>query len=327
MAISRGTLPADSFTIISNAWLRDPTVSLKVKGLLAYVASHAAGYRLTLEQIVAETKDGIDAVRATIADARDAGYLRTVDVRNERGHRIGTDFELLEPPARESPSGETPTGTDQGERDVSAGQAQLGKSQVGKSDPKKTTPPAEDKKTTEKTPSASPRGTRLPEGWQPDSKLGAWLLAKLPEDGWTEHSKRWALHETEKFTLYWHAKAGAAARHVDWDRTWQRWMMTALERYRPAVAGLKTPPAGEQFKTAAEKTAAANERRKVRGLLLDALVDQGMAFGAAVPIVDAELKRREDAGQAITMDACPVLSYIDGNVIDTTTTTTREVTA
>lgn len=322
MAVRRGMIPADAFTIISNAWLRDPKLSWADKGLLAYIASHAAGHRLTTEQILAEGKDGIDAVRAALGRLEVAGYLRRIDVRNERGHRIGTDFELCEPPqVGKSPGGESPSGLDQQEEAVSAGQPQTGKSQVGNSDPKKTTPP---KKTTEKTPEASPRGTRLPEGWAPSSDLGAWLLGKLPEGRWSDHSRRWVLHETEKFTLYWATKTGRDATKIDWDRTWQKWMLTALERYRPAATGNQPV---QQFKTAAEKAAEKRERDSVKGKLVDTLLDQGMDVTKAVEVVEAELRRREERGEAIRLDACTVPGYIDVQVIDNGKSATREVTA
>jgi hypothetical protein len=327
MSVQRGTLPSDRFTIISNAWLRDPALSFKVKGLLAYIASHDAGYRLTLDQIVAETADGIDAVRAAIADAKTAGYLLAIDVRNERGHRVGTDYELREPAqVGFSQVGKVATSADQQECNVSAGQPQMGKSQVGKSDPKKTNPPTEVKKTIEKTPSASPRGTRLPDDWKPSESLGAWLLGKLPEGRWSDHSRRWAVHETEKFTLYWVTKTGRDATKIDWDRTWQKWMLTALERYRPAATGNAAPAA--QFKNSAEKQADKAARDKVRGVLVDELIEKrGVPVAKAFEVVEAELRRREAAGEVISLDACLVPGYIDVQVIDISTTAIREVTA
>src|SRR5512147_2878159 len=93
LSILRGTLPSDHFTIISNAWLRDSALSWKAKGLLAYIASHAAGHTLTMDQMVAEGRDKIDGVRATLVELDEAGYLVRIDVRNNRGHRVGTDYE------------------------------------------------------------------------------------------------------------------------------------------------------------------------------------------------------------------------------------------
>lgn len=183
MAIMRGILPTDSFTIISNAWLRDSSLSWKAKGLLAYIASHAAGHALTLEQILAEGTDKIDAVRSGLGELEGLGYLRRHDVRDGKGHRVGTDFELLDPGV-ESPGGKIQSGADQGEQDVSAGQPQVGKTQVGKSDPKKTTP---SKKTTEEDQGAfdaeaSPTARTI---------LGAFIdWVGLPAQGGVRLSKR-----------------------------------------------------------------------------------------------------------------------------------------
>jgi hypothetical protein len=323
VAIRRGMIPADSFTIISNAWLRDPRLRWSDKGLLAYIASHAAGHSLTLDQIVAEGQDGEDAVRASLSRCETAGYLRRIDVRNERGHRIGTDYELCEPAqVGKSQVGDSPTSADQQERNVSAGQPQTGKSQVGKSDPKKTTPPTVVKKTTEKTPSASPRGTRIPADWKPSSELGQWLLGKLPEGRWTDHNSNWARHETEKFTLYWKTKTGAQATKIDWGMTWQNWMLKALERYRPGATGNAAP---QQFKTAQEKRTEEAETRMVVAHLAQALLDArpGMDPSDAYAQANAEVRRRVAAGEPVSVDSCTVTGYIDGGMIQTN----REVTA
>ena len=47
MSIKRAHIPADGYAIIANHWLRDPRLSWKAKGLLAYIASHDKGYQLS----------------------------------------------------------------------------------------------------------------------------------------------------------------------------------------------------------------------------------------------------------------------------------------
>lgn len=143
MAIRRGPIPADSFTIINNAWLRDSALSWKAKGLLAYIASHAAGHTLSTAQILAEGTDGRDAVRAGLVELEAAGYLRRIVKRGEGGKVEGTDYELTEPGS--TGAGKAVPGADQGEQGISAGGAQCGKSGAGEPAGKKTTP----KKTTE----------------------------------------------------------------------------------------------------------------------------------------------------------------------------------
>lgn len=62
------------------------------------------------------------------------------------------------------------------------------------------------------------RGTRLPDDWE----LGADNLKFAQGRGW-----RLAEIEIEaaKFRNYWTSKAGAGARKVNWDRTWQNWIL------------------------------------------------------------------------------------------------------
>jgi hypothetical protein len=323
VAIRRGSIPADSFTIISNAWLRDPRLSLKAKGLAAYISSHAAEHVLSVEQILAENTDGKDAVRAGMAELEERGYLVREQVRGDGGRISRTDYVLRDPGNGGFASAGKPTpGPDQAKRGVFAGQNQGGFSGAGEPAGKKTTPPTVVKNTTEKTPSATPRGTRIPDDWKPSTALGDWLLAKLPEGRWSEHSRKWVLHETEKFTLYWKTKTGREATKLDWDRTWQKWMLTALERYRPAATGGQ--PAG-QFKNAEEKRAEAADQRMVIAHLADAILTKspGTDPDKAYETATAEVKRRAAAGEPVSVDSCTVPGYIEGVVIQTA----REVTA
>jgi hypothetical protein len=70
--------------------------------------------------------------------------------------------------------------------------------------------------------SAATRGTRLPEDWKPGPLLLEWAATKAPSVD--------VEVESEKFANYWVAKAGAAARKVSWDRTWQNWMLEQHQR-------------------------------------------------------------------------------------------------
>ena len=71
-----------------------------------------------------------------------------------------------------------------------------------------------------------PRGTRLPEDWQPSRDLLNWARREFAcvnlED------------QTERFRDYWLSRAGAGARHTSWDRTWKNWMRRADDQARQA---------------------------------------------------------------------------------------------
>ena len=244
MTVTRGGLPADNFTMIPNDWLRDARLSWKAKGLLAYIASHRAGYRLTRDQIVAEAADGRDSALAGLRELEEVGYLTRIKERGEGGRIEGTRYLL-----GEAVSGKPVDGSDQDEHDVSAGRNQGGKSGDGEPAGKKTIP----KNTREKTnSSATPRrGTRLPDDFTVTAEMRSWYVENIGGaiNGPAEH---------EKFMDYWRAAAGAKGVKLDWIATWRNWMRTALDRSgrgaRPvsgAPAGASTKP---RFPTAAERS-------------------------------------------------------------------------
>lgn len=143
MAIIRGGIAADHFTIVPNAWLRDPRLSYKAKGLLAYVASHSAGYRLTVQQMISQSRDGRDAVYSGIKELVQVGYLVRVQIRNDDGTVGEVDYQLVDPSAAPEPTGRAASGkaasgkpvrgSDQGEGNRSAAQTASGKAATGKS--------------------------------------------------------------------------------------------------------------------------------------------------------------------------------------------------
>lgn len=76
---------------------------------------------------------------------------------------------------------------------------------------------------------APERGSRLPEDWEPSDRLIEWAALKA--------SRVNLDRETEKFRNYWLAKSGRDATKLDWERTWQKWMLEADDRIgsrRPA---------------------------------------------------------------------------------------------
>ena len=97
-----------NFTQIPNDWMRDQALSFKAKGLLVYLLSHEVGYRITMQQIVAETNDGKSAVRSAIDELIQAGYLKTERTVQENGYNGGLAYFICEPKS-ENPTLENPT--------------------------------------------------------------------------------------------------------------------------------------------------------------------------------------------------------------------------
>ncbi|PRY09893.1 hypothetical protein [Kineococcus rhizosphaerae] len=109
MAVIRGALPTDNFTMVSNDWARDVSLSYKAKGLLLAICSHQQGYRLTLQQLVAQGKDGRDAVKAGLRELVDAGYMRVIQNRGDNGQMTEVDYVLTGKLSAED-QGATPEG-------------------------------------------------------------------------------------------------------------------------------------------------------------------------------------------------------------------------
>lgn len=254
ITIRRGPLPTDHFTIIPNAWMRDESLSWAARGLLAWIQSHADGFPITEEAIIAAGPGERAAVRTMTRALEEAGYLRRERTPLVTGGSC-VNYVLTDPRGGEnSPLGngrKTPPRSDQEEQDVSAGEPNGRK-----------TPPRssleEQEKTNTKT-SSSLRATRLPDNFMPDEKMRAWFAdEKLAAviDGRVEH---------EKFCDYFAGAPGVKGRKADWPATWRNWMRTAAERAprRPgaALAPISSAPSYRPSTT-------------------DARISQGMALAA-----------------------------------------------
>lgn len=310
MAVLRGPIPADSFTIIDNNWLRDPRLSWKAKGLLAYIASHAAGHTLRTEQIQAEGADSRDAIRSGLRELEEAGYLTRVQQRGEGGRIVSTDFILGEPG-----DGKPVAGDDQGEHGVSAGGTSDGKPGDGEPAGKKTN----HKKTEKTNSSATPRrGTRLPEDFLPDEGLRAWYVEKVggAVNGALEH---------ERFMNYWLAKPGKDGVKIDWRRTWMNWMLTALERSGGRAPGAPAGAAGKpRYPSAAERAQERSDQERDILLAAEAYVEEhggDPEDHKAVFAVAARIKSGE-----LPLASSTAMPYIEGEIVRTDGAT-REVTS
>jgi hypothetical protein len=177
MAIVRGRLSSDGWTAVPHHWTRDTALSWKAKGLLAYIAGHAAGYELTVAQIIEDGDDGKDSVQAGLMELERAGYLARIRRRNDDGTWGSYDYELTERPDQSGSNqgGKIRTGGDQGKDDVSAGGDQSGFTAPENPPAKKTT----SKKTREEH-SAPTERRETPDEKQPSeinagSILGDWI--------------------------------------------------------------------------------------------------------------------------------------------------------
>lgn len=319
MAIIRPPMSWDGITPVPNRWMRDPRASLKEKGLLAYIIGHAAGYELTVEQIVEESTDGKDAVLSGLRKLEQLGYLRRTRLRNEDGTWGSYDYEIVEHQGGSDQGGKTRTGSDQPKDDVSAAQDQRGLSGAENPPTKKTT----SKKTREKTTSetSSPRGTRLPADFAVTEEMRTWFMTQRfggTSDFWRG--------QHEQFIDYWAGRPGQAGVKLDWPATWRNWMRKAAERIAPA--GAPRPP----YRSTEEKRDEARKREAAIAAIADQLAAARGASGRdpvenqrigeeARRIYEAQVRAGNDSGYTVASDNP---GTVDG---EWTEQTRKEVTA
>lgn len=85
MTIVRSPRIERDFTILPNRALRDPYLSYRARGVLAYVLSMPDNWRTNATTLARQGLEGRDALRTAINELIAAGYARRVKARNEDG--------------------------------------------------------------------------------------------------------------------------------------------------------------------------------------------------------------------------------------------------
>lgn len=97
--IKRGPVAADNFTIISNALLRDATLSFKTRGLAAWMLTHRGDFALTMVRIAQLNGCGEASVRTAVKELEEAGYLVREQARQDgSGQFAETIYHLTDVP-------------------------------------------------------------------------------------------------------------------------------------------------------------------------------------------------------------------------------------
>ena len=86
-----------NYTTISNQLFKDKTISLKAKGLMAYLLSLPNDWDLSINGIVACSKEGRRSIGNTIKEIFNAGYIERTQVR-DKGKFVGYDYFVFEKP-------------------------------------------------------------------------------------------------------------------------------------------------------------------------------------------------------------------------------------
>ena len=77
-------------SLIQNEILDNKGLSLKAKGLYAYLASRPDGWEASSERIAEDQKDGRESVRSGIHELEKAGLLTRTKENNSQGRLVTT---------------------------------------------------------------------------------------------------------------------------------------------------------------------------------------------------------------------------------------------
>ncbi len=95
---------APGFTITPNDLLNDSALSLKAKGMFAYLNSKPDGWSFHINGIVSQLKEGREAVAATLSELIAAGYISRRKKR-ANGRFTGYEYEIHFEPQKHRDTG------------------------------------------------------------------------------------------------------------------------------------------------------------------------------------------------------------------------------
>jgi len=98
-----------NFTVLSNIPLRDKKLSLRSKGLLAFMLSLPENWDYTIRGLESVLKEGRDAIRSSIKELEESRYVVRRRVRDNKGVLGGVEYDLYMEPSDNQPKSENPT--------------------------------------------------------------------------------------------------------------------------------------------------------------------------------------------------------------------------
>ena len=96
-------IKSKDYTTICNRIFKDKRLSLKAKGLLAMLLSLSDHWELSIKGLIVILKEGESAIRSTINELIENGYVERERVKNEKGVIIGINYTVFESPKLNSP--------------------------------------------------------------------------------------------------------------------------------------------------------------------------------------------------------------------------------
>ena len=111
MAIIKHDTHLRCYTVMNNTCLQDPNMSMKAKGLYAYLMSLPEDWVLHQTELKRHFKDGKDSIRTAMNELIERGYITKTDSRNDLGQIVDCTYMVYETPLGETekPIAENPT--------------------------------------------------------------------------------------------------------------------------------------------------------------------------------------------------------------------------
>jgi hypothetical protein len=98
MGVTRKQLTFEGkFVQIPNEWVRDARLSRRSRGLLAEIMSHRVGWHISISSLQSAGVEGRDAIRSSLAELLETGYLTRAQTRGEAGRFNEVEYDLSEP--------------------------------------------------------------------------------------------------------------------------------------------------------------------------------------------------------------------------------------
>lgn len=150
------------WTVVDNAALDDPRLSLRDRGLLVTMLRKPDGWKFSSDRLAKELRDGRDAILASMKVLAECGYLRTTSLRGDSGKFTKvTDVSETSVPEwvkPDSPTPEKPDSVPPGQTTITPGQTESGSALFGEARDRAST----DEASTERTATAEDESSSSP---------------------------------------------------------------------------------------------------------------------------------------------------------------------
>ncbi len=89
-----------NYTVMSNHHIQNKNLSLKAKGLMSLMLSLPDDWDYSINGLAAICKEGPDAIKHTLSELEEVGYITRKRIRNEKGHLLGVEYTIYELPQK-----------------------------------------------------------------------------------------------------------------------------------------------------------------------------------------------------------------------------------